>query len=202
MDPHLELGGTALAAHGVAAGAEGRVDLALAAEHAQHGLLELAQLLLEGAGLLAAEALTAAAAGTAFRGLQGRVRGAGVASGQEVHHTRIIQSPPGVVICLLGGSFNIEDILFAQVDVFIQKERSQVALQVSAVLHHDGTGHRVTPIDRDATPNSVLTGLGVPTSRTLNAAVSREAHVLKTFNMLVCMLKNKSLQSRMCQASQ
>lgn len=66
VDPHLELGGAALAAHSVATGAEGRVDLALAAEHAQHGLLEFTQLLLEGAGLLAAEALTAAAAGAAL----------------------------------------------------------------------------------------------------------------------------------------
>lgn len=50
----------------MATGAEGRVDLALAAEHAQHGLLEFTQLLLEGTGLLAAEALTAAAAGAAL----------------------------------------------------------------------------------------------------------------------------------------
>lgn len=64
--PHLELGGAALTAHGVAAGAEGRVDLTLTAEHAQHGLLEFAQLLLEGAGLLAAEALAAATAGAAL----------------------------------------------------------------------------------------------------------------------------------------
>lgn len=50
----------------MATGAEGRVDLTLTAEHAQHGLLEFAQLLLEGAGLLAAEALAAATAGAAL----------------------------------------------------------------------------------------------------------------------------------------
>ena len=94
-----------------------------------------------------------------------------------------------MVIRLLGGSFNIEDILLAQVDVFIQKERSQVALQVSAVLHHDGTGHRVTPTDRDATPTSVLTGLGGPMSRTLNAAVNREAHVGRYLTFLSACLK-------------
>lgn len=98
-----------------------------------------------------------------------------------------------MVICLLGGSFNIEDILLAQVDVFIQKERSQVALQVSAVLHHDGTGHCVTPTDRDATPTSVLTGQGVPTSRTLNAAMNREAHVRRHLTFLsACMKINPS----------
>lgn len=67
--PHLELGGAALAAHSVAAGAEGRVDLALTAQHAEHGLLQLAQLLLEGPRLLAAEALAAAAVHAALGGL-------------------------------------------------------------------------------------------------------------------------------------
>lgn len=58
----LQLGCTALAAHSVATGAEGGVDLLLAARHTQHGFLQLAQLLLQHPGLLAAEALTAAAA--------------------------------------------------------------------------------------------------------------------------------------------
>lgn len=72
VTPYLKLGSTALTAHGVATGAEGRVDLLLTAHHAQHGFLQLAKLLLQHSGLLAAEALTAAAAHAAVRGLQGR----------------------------------------------------------------------------------------------------------------------------------
>lgn len=97
----LQLGRTALTAHSVAARAEGGVDLLLAAHHAQHGFLQLAQLLLQGPGLLAAEALTASAVHAAPRGLE---RGAGralAAPGYEVQHTGIVQSPPGVVIHLL-----------------------------------------------------------------------------------------------------
>lgn len=146
----LELSGTALAAHSVATRTEGRVDLQLAAHHAQHGFLQLAQLLLEHPGLLAAEALTATAIQAALGGLQGRVGRAVVASRDEVHNAGIIQSPPGVVIHLLRGSLNVEDILLAKVNVFIQKQRCQVALQVSAVLHHDGTGHGVTRCSEDS----------------------------------------------------
>ena len=54
-----------------------------------------------------------------------------------------------VVILVLGDSFNIEDILLTQVDVFVQKQRSQVALQVSAVLRHEGTGHQRHPFLTD-----------------------------------------------------
>lgn len=99
--PHLQLGGAAFTAHGVATGAEGRVDLLLTAHHAQHGLLQLAQLLLQRPGLLAAEALTAGAVQAALRGLK---RGAGravLASRHEVHNAGIVQSPPGMVIHLL-----------------------------------------------------------------------------------------------------
>lgn len=52
-----------------------------------------------------------------------------------------------MVIYLLGCSFNIKDILLTKVNVFIEKQRCQVALQVTTVLHHDGTGDRVTPED-------------------------------------------------------
>lgn len=164
--PHLQLGGAALAAHGVAARAEGRVDLLLTAHHAQHGLLQLAQFLLECPGLLAAEALTAGAVHAALRGLQRGVWRAVVASRNEVHNASIVQSPPGVVIYLLRCSFNIEDILLAKVNIFIQKQRSQVALQVSAVLHHDGTGHCVTPAGTEGTSASVLRSPGIPMIQT------------------------------------
>lgn len=147
--PHLELGGAALTAHGVAAGAEGRVDLLLAAQHAQHGLLQLAQLLLQHPGLLAAEALAAAAVHAAVRGLQRGARGAVLAPRDQVHHAGVVQSPPGMVVHLLRRSFNIEDVLLAEVNVLVQKQRCQMALQVSTVLHHDGTGHRVTPTRGD-----------------------------------------------------
>lgn len=144
-ETYLQLGCTALAAHSVATGAEGGVDLLLAAYHAQHGLLQLAQLLLEHSGLLAAEALTAAAAHAAVGGLQRRAGGALVASGDKVHNTGVVQSPPGVVVYLLGCSFDVKDILLAKVNVLIEKERCQVALQVTTVLHHDGAGDCVTP---------------------------------------------------------
>lgn len=97
----LQLGRAALAAHGVAARAEGGVDLLLTAHHAQHGFLQLAQLLLQGPGLLAAQALAASAVHAAPGGLE---RGAGralAAPGDEVQHAGIVQSPPGVVIHLL-----------------------------------------------------------------------------------------------------
>lgn len=97
----LELGGTAFTAHSVAAGTEGRVDLLFAAHHAEHGFLQLAQLLLEGSGLLAAEALAAAAVQPILRGLQGRVGGTVVTPRNQVHNTSIVQCPPGVVIDLL-----------------------------------------------------------------------------------------------------
>lgn len=72
MTPYLQLGSTALTAHSVTTGAEGGVDLLLAAHHAQHGFLQLAQFLLQHPGLLAAEAFTAAAAHAAVGGLQRR----------------------------------------------------------------------------------------------------------------------------------
>lgn len=117
----LQLGGAALTAHSVAAGTEGGVDLLLTAHHAQHGLLQLAQLLLQRPGLLAAEALAAAAVHAALGGLQRGARRALVAPRHEVHDTRVVQSPPGVVVHLLGGSSDIENVLLAEVNVFIQK---------------------------------------------------------------------------------
>lgn len=96
----LQLHGTALTAHSVATGTEGRVDLPLTAQHAEHGLLQLTQLLLEHSGLLAAEAFTATAV-HAFRGLERRVWRARVASRNQVHDAGIVQGPPGMVIDLL-----------------------------------------------------------------------------------------------------
>lgn len=98
--PYLQLHGTALTAHSVATGTEGRVDLPLTAQHAEHGLLQLTQLLLEHSGLLAAEAFTATAV-HAFRGLERRVWRARVASRNQVHDAGIVQGPPGMVIDLL-----------------------------------------------------------------------------------------------------
>lgn len=145
MNPYLQLGCTALTAHSMATGAKGRVDLLLAAHHAQHGFLQFAQLLLQHSGLLAAEALAAAAAHAAVRGLQRRAGRALVISRDKVHNTGVVQSPPGMVIYLFGCSFNIKDIFLAKINVLIQKQRRQVALQVTTVLHHDGTGDCVTP---------------------------------------------------------
>lgn len=148
MTAYLQLGRAALAAHSVAAGAEGGVDLLLAAQHAEHGFLQLAQLLLQHSALLAAEALAAAAAHATVGGLQGRAGGALVVPGDKVHNPGVVQSPPGVVIHLLGCSFNIKDILLPKVNVFVEEQRCQVALQVTAVLHHDGAGDCVTPEGR------------------------------------------------------
>lgn len=145
MATYLQLGCAALAAHSVATGAEGGVDLFLAAQHAEHGFLQLAQLLLQRSALLAAEALAAAAAHAAVGGLQGRVGGALVTPGDKVHNPGVVQSPPGVVVYLLGCSFDIKDILLPKVNVFVEEQRRQVPLQVPAVLHHDGAGDGVAP---------------------------------------------------------
>ena len=52
-----------------------------------------------------------------------------------------------MVIDLFGCSLDVEDVFLTKVNVFVQKQRRQVALQVATVLHHDGTGDCVTPIE-------------------------------------------------------
>lgn len=143
---HLKLSGAGLAAHHVAAGAEGGVDLLLAAQHAQQRLPELLQPLLQRPALLAAAAvqplvlLVVPARGA-------RRRGALAAAGarHQVDDARVVEGPARVVVHLLGGAPDVEDVLLAQVDVFVEEERSQVALKVSAVLHHHSVSDRVAP---------------------------------------------------------
>lgn len=188
VSPYLQLGCTALAAHSVAAGAEGRVDLLLAARHTQHGFLQLAQLFLQHPSLLAAEALTAAAAHAAVGGLQ---RGAGralVTSRDKVHNASVVQSPPGMVIDLFGCSLDVEDVFLTKVNVFIQKQRCQVALQVATVLHHDGAGDCVTPEQKP----SVNTRLSIEKPRELHNSdyqmlLSIRTVYPQTLNTLSCL---------------
>ena len=142
MWPHLELTGAALAAHHVAAGAEGGVHLLLAAQHAQQRFAQLPQPLLQRPALLAA-----AAVGPLVP-TQGVGRGralAAAASGHQVHDAGVVEGAAGVVVHLFGGAADVENVLLAQVDVFVEEERRQVALEVPAVLHHHCVGHSVTP---------------------------------------------------------
>lgn len=145
---HLQLVGAALAAHHVAAGAEGGVDLLLAAHHAQQRLAQLLQPLLQCPALLAASAVQAVvllAAARRVRRRRGRVHAAAAGSRGQFRHARVVEGAAGVVVNLLGGAADIEDVLLAQVDVVVEEERRKVALEVAAVLHHHGVGHRVAP---------------------------------------------------------
>lgn len=63
---------------------------------------------------------------------------------RRCRHSGAEEGPPRAVVHLLGGALDVKHVAFAQVDVFIQEERGQVALEVSAVLHHHSAGHRVT----------------------------------------------------------
>jgi len=120
---HLQLISAGLAAHHVAAGAEGGVDLLLAAEHAEQRLPELLQPLLQGSAQLAAAAvqpvvlLVVSARGA-------RRRGAPVAAGHQVRDAGVVERAAGLVVNLLGGASDVEDVLLPQVDVFVQEKRS------------------------------------------------------------------------------
>lgn len=132
----------------MAAGAEGGVDLLLAAQHAQQRLPQLPQPLLQRPALLAAAAvrplvLLLVPARGAGRGRA--LAAAAAAVGHQVHDARVVEGAAGVVVHLLGGAADVEDVLLAQVDVLVEEERGQVALEVPAVLHHHSAGHRVTP---------------------------------------------------------
>lgn len=122
---HLELICAGLAAHHVAAGAERSVYLLLAAQHAQQGLSELLQSLLQGPALLAATAvqplvlLVVSARGAWRRGAFAAAR-----AGHQVHDARVVEGAACVVVHFLGGTSDVEDILLAQVDVFIEEKRS------------------------------------------------------------------------------
>lgn len=143
---HLKLIGAALAAHHMTTGAERGVDLLLAAQHAQQRLPQLPQPLLQRPALLAAAAvrplvLLLVPARRAWRG------GALAAPGHQVGDAGVVEGAPGVIVHLLGRAADVENILLAQVDVFVEEERGQVALEVPAVLHHYSVGHRVTPVE-------------------------------------------------------
>lgn len=134
----------------MAAGAERGVYLLLAAQHAQQGLPELLQSLLQGPALLAAAAvqplvlLVISARGARRRGTL-----ATAGAGHQVDDARVVEGAPCVVVHFLGGTSDVEDVLLAQVDVFIEEKRSQVALEVSAVLHHHCVSDCVTPTDEN-----------------------------------------------------
>lgn len=121
-DSHLQLIRAVLATHHVAAGAERGVYLLLAAEHAQQSLSELLQTLLQGPALLAAAAvqplvLLLVSARRARRG-----GGVFAAAGHQVRDTGVVEGAAGVVVHLLGGAADVEDVLLAQVDVFVEEE--------------------------------------------------------------------------------
>lgn len=126
----------------MAAGAEGGVHLLLAAQHAQQRLPQFPQPLLQRPALLAAAAVRplVPAGGVGRRGAL-----ALAASGHQVHDAGVVEGAAGVVVHLLGGAADVEHVLLAQVDVFVEEERGQVALEVPAVLHHHSAGHRVAP---------------------------------------------------------
>ena len=161
MLSHLKLAGAALAAHHVTAGAEGGVDLLRAAQHAQQSLPQLLQALLQGPAPLAVPAVllllvlllvlfpssssSSLGAVVAERGAGGGRALAGGGPRHQVHEAGVVERPAGVVVHLLGGPADVEHVLLAQVDVLVEEERSQVALEVPAVLHHHGARHRVAP---------------------------------------------------------
>lgn len=130
------------------AGAERGVDLLLAAQHAQQRLPQLPQPLLQRPALLAAAAvgplvLLLVPARGAWRGGALAV----AAPGHQVGDAGVVEGAAGVIVHLLGRAADVENILLAQVDVFVEEERGQVALEVPAVLHHHRVGHRVTPAE-------------------------------------------------------
>lgn len=47
---------------------------------------------------------------------------------------------------MFGGAPDVEHVLLAHVDVLVEEKRSQVTLEISAVLHHDGVCHGVTSV--------------------------------------------------------
>lgn len=120
---HLELICTGLAAHHVAAGAERGVYLLLAAQHAQQSLSELLQPLLQGSALLAAATvqplvlLLVPAWGARRRRALAAAR-----ARHQVHDARVVESAAGVVVNFLGGAADVEDVLLAQVDVFVEEK--------------------------------------------------------------------------------
>lgn len=102
-------------------GTEGRVDLLLTTHHAEHGLLQLLQLLLQGFALLTAQALTACAVQIALGGLERRVLGAAVSPRYKVHNASIVQGPPRMVVHLLGRALDVKDVFLAQVNVLVKE---------------------------------------------------------------------------------
>lgn len=154
-NPHLKLICAGLAAHHMAAGAECSIYLLLAAEHAQQSLSELLQTFLQGAALLAAATvqplvLLAVPAWGAWRG----VAIPAFRAGNQVHHARVVERSPSVVVHFLGGTSDVKNVLFAQVDVFVEEEWGEVALEVSAVLHHHCIGNCVTPEEKKKSINT------------------------------------------------
>ena len=126
-----------MAAHHVSTGAEGSVHLLFTAQHTQQSILELLQLLLQNPAPLAP--LTAS-----FPHPRGPRRA--LLAGHTVPcYAGVVERPATVVVDLLGGASDVEDILLAQVDALVEEERRQVTLEVTAVLHHHIVRHRVTP---------------------------------------------------------
>lgn len=116
---HLELCGAVLAAHGVAAGAEGGVDLLLTAQHAQEGLAQLLQLLLEQPVLPTPSTLRSVLLSVPRRAGGRRTC---TRPGHQVHDAGVVQRPSGVVVHLLGRPADVEDVLLAQVDVLVEEK--------------------------------------------------------------------------------
>lgn len=116
---HLELCGTVLAAHGVAAGAECSVNFLLAAQHAQESLVQLLQFLLQQPILPTPSTLRHTLLSVPWRA-GGRRPCARL--GHQVHDAGVVQRPSGVVIHLLGRPADVEDVLLAQVDVLVEEK--------------------------------------------------------------------------------
>ncbi len=146
MFSDLQLFSTVLAAHHVTAGAERGIDLFLAAQHAQQRLPQFLQLLLQQPALLAAPAVQRP---LLFTGRRAGRRSALPRPRHHVHDSGVVQRASGVVVHFLGGPPYVKYILLAQVDVLIEEKRSQVTLEIPAVLHHDGVRYRVTPVDKN-----------------------------------------------------
>ena len=90
--------------------------------------------------------------------MQGGQRG-GTATGRDDatgHRPGAEEGSPRVVVHLLGGALDVEDVLLAQVDVLVEEEGGQVALEVTAVLHHHRTGHRVASDGEEAERKTVM----------------------------------------------
>lgn len=104
-------------------GAERRVDLLLAAQHAQQRLPQLLQPLLQGSALLAAATVQPLVVRVvSARGAGGGRALATAGASDQVHDAGVVKGAAGVVVDFLGGTSYIKDVFLAQVDVLVEEE--------------------------------------------------------------------------------